>query len=128
MPLTKPLTSITYTLQKTECSINSTSTVQIKILDCETTYIIPNIFTPNNDGVNETWGIKFNQVRNVQEFNLTIYNRWGNLILQSNQANMRWDGYTTSGVPCIDGIYFFVCTFNVAGEKKELKGNVTLVR
>ena len=128
MPLTKPLTDITYTLQKTECNINTTSTVQIKILDCETTYTIPNIFTPNNDGVNDVWGIVFNQVRDIKEYSMNIYDRWGVLMLQSNLPNFKWDGYTTSGIKCSDGVYFFVCNFNVNGEKKELKGNITLMR
>jgi gliding motility-associated-like protein len=128
MPLTFPQSNITYTLQKTECNISSTSTVQINVQDCNTTYTVPNIFTPNNDGVNDVWGIQFNHVRDVKEFKLYIYNRWGVTILESTQPNIRWDGYTTAGIPCPDGVYFYVCTFEVNGEKKELKGNVTLVR
>jgi gliding motility-associated-like protein len=59
---------------------------------------------------------------------MNIYDRWGVLMLQSNLPNFKWDGYTTSGIKCSDGVYFFVCTFNVNGEKKELKGNITLMR
>jgi gliding motility-associated-like protein len=128
MPFATPASNITYTLQKTECAINSTSTVQITVQDCETTYTVPNIFTPNNDNVNDTWGIKFNQVRDITDFVLDIYNRWGVPICQTNLPRHRWDGYTTSGIPCPDGVYVFVCTFTINGEKKELKGNITLIR
>ena len=128
IPFTTPSISTTYTLQKSECNINSTSTVQITIQDCETTFTVPNIFTPNNDGVNETWGVKFNQVRDVKEFSMNIYNRWGMPILQTDLPNLRWDGYTTSGIQCGNGVYFFVCTFKVNDEPKTLKNNITLIR
>jgi len=128
MPLTKPLSDVTYKLQKKECTINSTSTVQIKVLDCETTYTVPNIFTPNNDGANETCDILFNQVVDVKDFNLSVYNRWGIPVLESVMPNIRWDGYRTSGIPCVEGVYFYVCVFKVNGEQRTLKGNITLIR
>ncbi|MBP9067943.1 MAG: gliding motility-associated C-terminal domain-containing protein [Bacteroidia bacterium] len=96
--------------------------------DCETTYTVPNIFTPNNDGVNETWGVKFNNIRDVKDFSLFIYNRWGVPILQTNLPNLRWDGYTTSGIACADGVYFYVCVFKIKDEQRTLKGNITLIR
>jgi len=127
-PITSPNTSITYTLQKTECSITSTSTVNVISEDCETTYEIPNIFTPNGDSVNETWGINFSQTKYIKNFSLTIYNRWGALILLSEKPNLKWDGHTTSGEVCADGVYFYTINFELNAEQKTFKGNITLIR
>ncbi|MBA3681760.1 MAG: gliding motility-associated C-terminal domain-containing protein [Bacteroidetes bacterium] len=127
-PIANPNTTITYTLQKTECGIISKDTVRVISEDCETTYEIPNVFTPNGDNVNETWGINFSQTKYIKNFNLTIYNRWGVLILLSEKPNLKWDGHTTSGEVCSDGVYFYTTTFELNGEQKTFKGNVTLIR
>lgn len=128
MPITNPNTTIAYTLQKTECGIVSNDSVRVISEDCETTFEIPNIFTPNGDNVNETWGINFSQTKYIKNFSLTIYNRWGALILLSEKPNLKWDGHTTSGEVCSDGVYFYSISFELNGEQKNFKGNVTLIR
>lgn len=91
----------------------------VGIYENMTPTIIPNIFTPNNDGSNDTW-----------EFNLNegsiciIYNRWGNKIFETNKNIIKWDGRTTSGEPCTDGIYFY--TIQTATEN--YKGFIQLIR
>lgn len=93
-----------------------------------TTYTVPNVFTPNSDGVNDTWGIQFSSIKEVKNFNLKIYNRWGQLLLSSELPNTVWDGRTVSGILCSDGVYFFICSFDLAEEKKVFKGDITLIK
>ena len=66
---------------------------------------IPNIFTPNNDGVNDQF-----EVPCVSEQNpayLVVYNRWGDEVYQSDNYTNQWDG-THVGVALPDGTYFYV--------------------
>lgn len=80
----------------------------------------PNIFTPNNDSVNDI--LKFNLCNKILKF--IVYNRWGNVIFESEKSNPFWDGRTTSGEPCVDGNYFYVITT----EENIYKGFVQLMR
>lgn len=57
----------------------------------------PNIFTPNNDGKNDSWGFEL-----PYEGELTILNRWGNPILKKKGFSFSWDGSE-----CSDGVYYF---------------------
>jgi gliding motility-associated-like protein len=52
-------------------------------------YYIPSAFTPNGDGLNETFGIVG---EGIVEYNIQIFNRWGNLIFESNDPKIQWDG------------------------------------
>jgi gliding motility-associated-like protein len=83
--------------------------------------IIPNVFTPNSDLVNDIWRCDFSTFENVSCF---IYNRWGNLIFQSNKQIILWDGRTTSGNNCEDGVYFYC----IETEKEKYKGHIQLIR
>ncbi|HDY88953.1 MAG TPA: gliding motility-associated C-terminal domain-containing protein [bacterium] len=53
------------------------------------TLFIPNTFTPNGDGLNDMFGPIG---EGISEFNMLIYNRWGQLIFESNNINEQWDG------------------------------------
>ena len=83
--------------------------------------IFPNIFTPNNDGINDVWRCDFS---NFETANCLIYNRWGNLIFQSNKQIILWDGRTTSGIECSDGTYYYV----IQTESERYKGFIQLIR
>lgn len=69
--------------------------------------IFPNVFTPNNDGVNDFWFIPF---KNSTDY-VIILNRWGNEIALLNQDNPKWDG-TYNNNPCNDGTYFYKAFVN----------------
>ena len=84
--------------------------------------VIPNVFTPNGDGVNDLY---FVSSKGLTEFNMTILNRWGNVVFESNDAQTVWDG-TSNGVNCTDGTYFYI--LNAKSQTKEYKkqGHITL--
>ncbi len=113
-----------------------TRTVSVDIPDsCFKTPQIPNIFTPNNDDVNDVWQIKFPYGYSLKE--LEIYNRWGTLIYAQNNlsfdkqnlAVIGWDGRTDSGQECSTGVYFYVLKYmDRNSEMKAVKGNISLIR
>lgn len=110
-------------------TLTDTITVHEKLCTNKITkFTIPNIFTPNADGINDQWGLIFENSTIITNFNVIIYNRWGVKIMEGNQPKIKWDGYTTSGIPCPDGVYFFICTFVENNEYKSFKGNITLLR
>jgi gliding motility-associated-like protein len=84
---------------------------------------IPNAFTPNGDGINDTFGIKG---EGAFEYSLVIFNRWGEKIFESNNPNQQWDG-TYKSLPVQPGEY----VYQLMAHGKNYKGQsgvVTLVR
>jgi len=88
---------------------------------------MPNVFTPNNDGINDV----FRPIAvGASEIVGKIYNRWGELIYEWWGINGYWDGYTRpAGQLVPEGTYFFVVTgTDIAGITYELTGTVQLMR
>lgn len=93
-PTATPTETTTYTLtvwSRTGCSVSDTVTVRII-----PALYIPNAFTPNNDGVNDTWVIQ----NTHEHLNCTvnIYDRWGILIFHSERYNQPWNGQVRGAV------------------------------
>lgn len=87
-------------------------------------YTLPNIFTPNSDGLNDF----FEPIKNryVHSIELIIYNRWGQLVFETAKPEIEWDGGKLS-----DGVYYYVCVVNeiyITGIKpRTLHGNILIV-
>ncbi len=130
----QPTSNQQYVIKQDVCGIISYDTVQVNIKDVNCNPVvnseIPNVFTPNNDGTNDVW--QFNLGADVILNGFDVYNRWGNLIKKLEIANSNyilWDGRTTSGEPCTDGVYFYVFKYTDAkGELQNKKGYISLFR
>jgi gliding motility-associated-like protein len=87
--------------------------------------IIPNVFTPNNDLLNDIFR---STSLNIAEWDSRIYNRWGHLVYHSVEPDIMWDG-KWNGKPCEDGVYVYVIKA-VGGDGKifDLSGTLTLFR
>jgi gliding motility-associated-like protein len=87
--------------------------------------IFPNIITPNNDSSND-------QLDATPYFALTeeitIMNRWGNVITVLTENNPSWNGTTQNGTPCSEGTYFYQFSYQWGNERKEKSGFIQLVR
>ncbi|QNL21400.1 gliding motility-associated C-terminal domain-containing protein [Hyphobacterium sp. CCMP332] len=82
-----------------------------------------NVFTPNGDGYNDLFK-PYSEYINPEGFNLTIYNRWGRKVFDTNDPNVYWDGLN---VP--DGDYFYSLNFKLCNNSiKEIKGFVKLIK
>lgn len=73
--------------------------VQLATESCNSDIVnIPNVFTPNDDGVNDTW-----TVVSPNEAEVSILNRWGNLVFSEKSKTIIWDGNNLS-----DGVYYYI--------------------
>jgi gliding motility-associated-like protein len=95
-------------------------------VDGESDVKLANVFTPNGDGSNDV----FKPItKGIFELKVWVYNRWGVLMHNWNGLGGSWDGYTTSGVKCEDGVYFYVLEAKGFDQKEyKLKSNLTLIR
>ncbi|MFZ1807124.1 MAG: PKD-like domain-containing protein, partial [Cyclobacteriaceae bacterium] len=100
---------------------------------------IPNAFTPNPGGpsggvTGGGGGGTFNDVflpivKGVEEFNMQIFDRWGNLIFESNSSNMGWDGYDKNGNILPAGVYIYKLTLRLSdGQRTTQLGDITMIR
>jgi OOP family OmpA-OmpF porin len=101
----------------------------ISVIQSEASAEAANIFTPNEDGLNDDWIIR-NLPKNSQ---VKIYDRWGVLVggvesPEGIQGTYKWDGRTTSGERCKNGVYFFVVTSTTDGNDSTQKGFLQLIR
>ena len=102
----------------------SSDTLEV-IEDCLHDVVVPNAFSPNEDGINDIFSA--NAV-SVKTFQMKIYNRWGEKIFISDSIKQGWNGaYKNS--KCESAIYFWVVNYSMDGtEQKEKSGSVFLVR
>jgi gliding motility-associated-like protein len=130
----KPTVNTTYILQNGGCAAD---TLVVTFKSCPVPLIIevvepiiPNIFTPNNDSINDVWHFSLGKGNSLKS--LIIYNRWGNEIAVSSRASVtqiNWDGYTTSGEPVSSGVYFYVLQYTDAnGNEHKKNGYITLIK
>lgn len=107
-----------YTLDVEGCKDYSASAT-VTVLDCELT--VPNVFTPNGDGVNDKFFIE--NLEHYQNSYMVIYNRWGKKVFESNDYSSNWwDGANHS-----DGVYFYVLHVT-EGVDQTYQGSVTILR
>ena len=87
---------------------------------------IPNVFTPDGDGVNDLFYI---DNAGLKEYRIDIYNRWGVKVFQSETAGEKWDGRSTSGELLSDGTYYYILkAVSVTTKDYSTKGYIQLIR
>lgn len=122
-PINAPLGEniIYYTLSN---NCNETDSIQIE-LGCELQIFIPNAFTPNSDEHNEYLIVK---AINLLDFEISIYNRWGELMFYSNDIENQWNGkFKDNSVPT--GVYSYVLkAFGKDGQVVNKKGTITILK
>ncbi|HEX5002501.1 MAG TPA: gliding motility-associated C-terminal domain-containing protein [Bacteroidia bacterium] len=85
---------------------------------------IPNSFTPNGDGLNDTFGVYGEAIK---DFRMQVFNRWGQIIFESTNVNQRWDG-VFDGIPVPQGSYVYrVVASGVTGKTDTRDGTVNVI-
>ena len=89
---------------------------------------VPNVFTPNGDGTNDTWGI-FGNLPGIKQIEIAVFNRIGEKVYQSNDVNFQWDG-NYKGAPAPPGVYVYTAKFVWLNNHSDndYKGTITLMR
>jgi gliding motility-associated-like protein len=121
---TQGVSRVTFSLSEDACSPSPDQTIvmefRVKTPDYRS-FVPPNIFTPNEDGLNDFFeipGMPADVCTSAFQ-HIRIYNRWGKEVFSSTEHNFKWDG---KGVN--DGVYFYVIDYGA----DKFKGSVTLVR
>lgn len=88
---------------------------------------VPSAFTPNSDGVNDSWGIS--GYTEGAEFEVQIFDRWGHLLFESDQIDFQWEGTYPDGNLAPIGSYVYFIVYDTSNNKEErLHGRFSLVR
>ncbi|MCX6265202.1 MAG: gliding motility-associated C-terminal domain-containing protein [Bacteroidetes bacterium] len=121
IPLATATDDITYLLTLTGiggCAV--TDTVFLRVLKGPE---IPNAFSPNGDGINDVWRIKY--LEYYSEATVQIFNRYGQLVYLTTGYSVPWDG-KFKGTPLPVGTYYYI--INPKNGREIMKGSVTIVR
>ena len=87
---------------------------------------IPNTFTPDGNRFNTYFEVS---AINVVEFEIMIFNRWGEIIYESNDVDFQWDGFDENGLPAPDGTYVWKIFYRSINDDEEtIKGHVNVLR
>ncbi|MFD0764803.1 gliding motility-associated C-terminal domain-containing protein [Mucilaginibacter lutimaris] len=113
-----PMSNITYTLKITNANgCTDETTIALKL---KSDLVIPNTFTPNNDGINDTWVVKN---LDIQDNTLQIFNRNGKMVFNARNYANTWNG-TYNGKQLPAGVYYYIINLY----NQFISGSVTILR
>jgi len=118
-PVATPDSSTTYFVTISDGGCEKVESVFISVYDC--TLIIPNVFTPNGDEINDVFNIEYD---GIESYSLIIFNRWGKIVYTTNDKNLHWNGKTPDGRNASEGVYYYILDVG----PKTYHGTVTLLR
>jgi gliding motility-associated-like protein len=109
-----------------------TDTAYVQIIVSDPPVVLPvsietaNVFSPNNDGLNDFYSFDLINIKFIQ---LTIMNRWGNVLVDSDDINFQWNGKLSNGKDAEEGVYFYIYkAVGIQNEALEGHGFIHLVR
>jgi gliding motility-associated-like protein len=118
-----PNTNTTYTVIGTDSlGCQSYATVTVDLL-CST-YIVPNVFTPNGDGKNDNFLI---DAFGFSSYHIEIYDRWGILMFTSDTPDSSWDGRNLKGQIAPDGVYYYIIKSKCGTNERNYNGFVQVI-
>lgn len=126
-PVASPLTTTTYKVRVTTsegCVGDDSITVNVST-DPQNAILIPSAFTPNNDGLNDCFGIKF--LGQMTDLKFSIYNRWGERVFYTNNPSQCWSG-TSRGAELKSDVFIYQLSATTICGKIFRTGTVTLIR
>ncbi|PCI98683.1 MAG: hypothetical protein COB15_05520 [Flavobacteriales bacterium] len=115
----------TYWVEVTDNCGSTSDTIIIDLEDCNCTLYVPNSFTPNTDGKNDQFSPIFDC--DITEYTFIIFNRWGELIFETNTQNNSWSG-SFKGKLCPTGVYIYILKYRYEGIYQKKYGNVNLLK
>jgi gliding motility-associated-like protein len=117
--------TVTLFVNKGQCLESTRKVINVEV---PSKLIVPNIFTPNGDHINDLFHL---QTTNLSSITAVIFDRWGNVVyeLTSSTGNIAWDGKNQKGMDVAEGVYFYtIKATGKDGEEYNKTGNVTLTR
>ena len=121
-PTVKAVTDQEYRIQMNFPSgCVTTDTVLVTVMD--DLLNIPNAFSPNGDGINDTWVIPY--IEDYPQCEVSVFNRYGQPVFQSRGYTQPWDG-RMKGAPLPVGTYYYV--IDLKGGRRKMSGSITLLK
>ena len=121
IPVDNPSSNV-YWVRVTLDGCTGTDNITVVVVDCEILLEIPNVFTPNNDGINDVF--EPGKRKGITKMSTSIYNRWGKLVYKSDDLQIGWDGKNNA-----DGVYYWIINYTDMAEKtSNINGSLTLMR
>ncbi|MGB0402784.1 MAG: DUF2341 domain-containing protein [Salibacteraceae bacterium] len=99
------------------------TSIEVEVVD-DFKLIASNVLTPDNNGKNDLWVIKYSEA--YENIEVTIADRWGRIVYTNDDYNNEWDGNNDSGEQLPDGNYFYIVTRS--GSSNIYKGTITILR
>ncbi|MCJ0743663.1 PKD domain-containing protein [Pedobacter montanisoli] len=119
-PVASPDKTTTYTLEVKSDKCTTYKTFNVFVHENPD---IPNVFSPNGDGKNDTWNIKY--LETIKEGTVTIFNRYGQKVFFAKPYTTPWDG-RFNGIDVPVGVYYYIIEPN--NGRKRYTGSVTVLR
>jgi gliding motility-associated-like protein len=121
-PIAKPTKTTTYSVEVlSEAGCISTDEITVTVLP---KIKIVNTFSPNNDGINDTWEVKgLEEYRNCK---VEIFNRWGAKVYESTGYPQPWNGVSMTGEELPIATYYYI--IHLTKEEAPVSGSVTIIR
>jgi gliding motility-associated-like protein len=117
-----------YTVSVSDGICTESATVQVKVMSvvCDRTFVyVPNAFSPNGDGKNDLLKVRS---AIATEIEFKVFNRWGELVFETTDINVGWDG-TFRGRKLDPDVYdYYLKAVCVGGTEEIIKGNITLLK
>ena len=128
-PDASPQSTTTYTLLGTDingCTAADTITIYVNII-CNEPFI-PNAFSPNGDGENDKFLVQGVSCVVPNTFLLSIYDRWGNKIIDIHDPTQGWDGAYNLKDMNTDGFFYYFSASLINGISVSKKGSFSLIK
>ncbi|HEV7230421.1 MAG TPA: gliding motility-associated C-terminal domain-containing protein [Bacteroidia bacterium] len=91
--------------------------------------LVPNVFTPNGDGIHDAFQIRSRHLSSCYDnFHIQIFDRWGILMYESHDFLFSWDGHTKTGTEAGTGVYYYVMEAGFMNSTTSFHGFVQLIR
>ncbi len=123
-PVASPFFTTVYTLDVTDDNTcKASDSIKITVSGGITKILVPNVFSPNGDGINDTWIIT-----NLSAYpgaTVDVFNRYGQLVFHLENSNKPWDG-TFNGKPLPVGTYYYI--IDLKNNEKKTAGSVTIFK
>ncbi len=123
-PVASPSSTTIYTLDVIDDNkCEASGSIKVTVSAATSKILVPNAFSPNGDGINDTWVIT-----NLSAYpgaTVDVFNRYGQLVFHSENSNKAWDG-TYNGKPLPVGTYYYI--IDLKNNEKKMAGSVTIFK
>lgn len=103
-------------------TIHTTLEFHVRTVSDGTLDIVPNVFSPNDDGMNDRWEIVHIPDKCITNEDVQIFNRWGNQVFQSSSMQRPWNGDSS------EGTYYYTITYEFLWDPRSDSGEITLFK